>query len=169
MLSTQARGGVSLRDLLPEARFVRAVDVRATSCCTRADRCQSGDVFVAIAAADYDGHDHAAEAVERGASAVLAERLLPVGTPLIVVDDSREALGEICQALVDRPSDMLRTIGVTGTHGKTTASWLLASVLQAADRQVGLLTSVAYSDSHEARRHGQRRRQLRNWPAGWRG
>ena len=150
MLSTQARGGVSLRDLLPEARFVRALDVRATSCCTRADRCQSGDVFVALAAANYDGHDHAAEAVERGASAVIAERLLPVPTPLIIVDDSREALGEICQALVDRPSDVLRTIGITGTHGKTTASWLLASVLQAADRQVGLLNSVAYSDSQES-------------------
>jgi UDP-N-acetylmuramoyl-L-alanyl-D-glutamate--2,6-diaminopimelate ligase len=150
MLSTQARGGVSLRDLLPAARFVRTVDVRATSCCTRADRCQSGDVFVAVAAADYDGHDHIAEAVARGASAVIAERLLPVPTPLIVVDDSREALGEICQALVDRPSDMLRTIGVTGTHGKTATSWLLGSVLQAAQRKVGLVNSIAYSDSHES-------------------
>ena len=152
MLSTEARGGVSLRDLLPAARFVRAIDVRATSCCTRADRCQRGDVFVALAAADYDGHEHAAEALERGASAVIAERLLPVEKPLVLVDDSREALGEICQALVDRPSDTLRTIGVTGTHGKTTASWLLGSVLQAADRQVGLLTSAAYSDSHECAR-----------------
>ena len=147
MLSTEVRGGVSLRDLLTEARFVRAPDVRARSCCTRADRCQKGDVFVAVSSADYDGHEHAAEAIERGASAVIAERLLPVNVPLVVVDDSREALGEICQALVDRPSDTLRTIGVTGTHGKTTTSWLVGAVLHAAERQVGLMTSVAYGDS----------------------
>src|SRR5688500_11236 len=124
MLSTQA--GVSLRDLLPVARFVRSPGVRATSSCTEADQCQPGGVFVAISSDRYDGHEQAAVAVQRGATAVVAERLLPVGVPLVVVDDSREALGEICQALVDHPSDTLRTIGVTGTHGKTVVSWLLA-------------------------------------------
>jgi UDP-N-acetylmuramoyl-L-alanyl-D-glutamate--2,6-diaminopimelate ligase len=147
MLSTQA--GVSLRDLFTAARFLRAPDVRVTSCCTEADRCQPGDVYVAISSDRGDGHELAAEAVQRGATAVVAERLLPVEVPLVVVDDSRQALGEICQALVDHPSDSLRTIGVTGTHGKTVVSWLLASVLKAAGSDAGMTTSIAHSDSLE--------------------
>ncbi len=149
MLSTQTRGGVSLRDLLPAARFLRALDVRVTSCCTQADRCQSGDIFIAVSSAKYDGHEHVAEAVERGASAIIAERMLPVELPLVIVDDSRQVLGEICQALVDHPSDTLRTIGVSGTHGKTIVSWLLTSVLHAAGSQAGMMNSVAFSDSLE--------------------
>lgn len=149
MLSTPARLGISLRELLPQARLLRASDVRVTSCATRADRCQSGDLFVALSTADYDGHEHVAEAIAHGAAAVVAERLLPVEVPLVLVEDSREALGEICQALVDRPGDSLRTIGITGTHGKTTTSWLLASVLQAAGSAAGMLTSAVYSDSLE--------------------
>lgn len=149
MLSTHAPCGVSLRDLIPTARFLRAQDVRTFSCCSEAARCRPGDTFVAIAAGRYDGHDHVAEAILRGATAVIAERLLPVPVPLVVVEDSREAFGEICQALVDRPSDTLRTIGVTGTHGKTMVSWLLASVLKAAGSPPGMMTSAAHSDSLE--------------------
>jgi UDP-N-acetylmuramoyl-L-alanyl-D-glutamate--2,6-diaminopimelate ligase len=150
MLLTSARVGVSLRDLLPSARFLRTVDLRVTSCCTRADRCAPGDLFVAVAGPSEDGHDQAAEAVRRGAAAVVAERLLPVEVPLVLVEDSREALGEICQALVDRPSDGLRTIGVTGTYGKTVVSWLLASVLRAAGCQPGMTTSTTCSDCHSS-------------------
>ncbi len=149
MLSTQQRSGVSLRDLLTDARFVRAADVRVTSCCTDPDQCTPGDLFVALTTPQGDGHDWADEAVRRGAAAVLAERLLPVGVPLIQVDDSREALGEICQALVGHPSDSLRTIGVTGTGGKTVVSMLIAAVLEAAGQRVGVTSSVGYSDSQE--------------------
>ena len=147
MLSTQA--GVSLRDLFSAARFLRAPDVRVTSCCSDADRCQPGDVFIAVDSARGDGHIAAAAALARGAAAVVAERLLPLEVPLVIVDDSRQALGEICQALVDHPSDSLRTIGVTGTHGKTVTSWLLASVLKAAGSHAGMTTSIAHSDSLE--------------------
>lgn len=168
MLSTPARLGISLRDLLPAARFLHAADVRVTSCCTQADKCQPGDVYLAVTGARGDGHERVAEAVERGASAVVAERLLPTTVPLVIVEDSREALGEICQSLVDRPSDSLRTIGVTGTHGKTMVSWLLASVFQAAGSHAGLTTSIACSDSLEctpARQTTPAAPQLARWLA----
>jgi UDP-N-acetylmuramoyl-L-alanyl-D-glutamate--2,6-diaminopimelate ligase len=141
------RAGISLRDVLTSARFVQAPDVRVTACCTSPEECSPGDLFVAVTAANSDGHDWADEAVRRGASAVLAERLLPVSGPQVVVEDSREALGEICQALVGRPSDSLRTIGVTGTSGKTVTSMLVASVLEAAGQAVGVTSSIGYSDS----------------------
>lgn len=141
------RAGVSLRDVLTSAQFVRTSDVRVTACCTKPEEVSPGDLFIAVTAAGSDGHDFADEAVRRGAAAVLAERLLPVGGPQVVVDDSREALGEICQELVGRPSDSLRTIGVTGTSGKTVTSMLIASVLEAAGQAVGVTSSVGYSDS----------------------
>ena len=147
MTPTLERAGISLRDVLTSARFVQAPDVRVTACCTRPEECSPGDLFIAVTAAGSDGHDWADEAVRRGAAAVLAERLLPVGGPQVVVEDSREALGEICQALVGRPSDSLRTIGVTGTSGKTVTSMLIASVLEAAGQAVGVTSSVGYSDS----------------------
>src|SRR3954466_3819655 len=93
------RAGISLRDVLTSARFVRTPDVRVTACCTRPEECNPGDLFVAVTDATSDGHDSADEAAHRGPAAVLAERLLPVDLPQVVVDDSREALGEICQAL----------------------------------------------------------------------
>ena len=166
MLSTHA--GVSLRDLFSAARFLRAPDVRVTSCCTDAARCERGDVFIAVDSPRGDGHERALEAVERGAAAIVAERLLPVEVPLVMVDDSRQALGEICQALVDHPSDSLRTIGVTGTHGKTVTSWLMASVLKAAGSPAGVTTSIAHSDSHQcepARQTTPHAPQLARWLA----
>ena len=96
------RTGISLRDVLTSARFVQTPDVRVTACCTSPEEVNPGDLFIAVTAANSDGHDWADEAVRRGAAAVLAERLLPVGGPQVVVEDSREALGEICQALVGR-------------------------------------------------------------------
>src|SRR6186713_600789 len=84
------RAGISLRDVLTSARFVQTPDVRVTACCTSPDECNPGDLFVAVTAANSDGHDWADEAVRRGASAVLAERLLPVAGPQVVVEDSRE-------------------------------------------------------------------------------
>lgn len=147
MLPTHERAGISLRDVLTSAQFVRTPDVRVTACCTSPEQCNPGDLFVALTDARSDGHDWADEAVARGASAVVAERLLPVTAPQVVVEDSREALGEICQALVGRPGDSLRTIGVTGTSGKTVVSMLIASVLEAAGQTVGVTSSVGYSDS----------------------
>src|SRR5262245_11382849 len=143
------RAGISLRDTLTSARFVQAPDVRVTACCTKPEEVNPGDLYVAITAADSDGHEWADEAVQHGAAAVLAERLLPVRCPQVIVEDSREALGEICQSLVGRPSDSLRTIGVTGTSGKTVTTMLIASVLEAAGQAVGVTSGVGYSDSVE--------------------
>ena len=94
-----------------------------------------------------DGHDHAAEARERGAAAVICERPLPVfDVPQVVVTDSRVAYGRLCQALVGNPSQQLKVIGVTGTHGKTTVARLLSSIFRDGRRPVGTLDSFGYWD-----------------------
>jgi UDP-N-acetylmuramoyl-L-alanyl-D-glutamate--2,6-diaminopimelate ligase len=139
--------GVSLRELLPESQLLGAGDIRVHSCTSDSRRCRPGDLFVALVGANQDGHDFAAEAVARGASAVLANRPLPgLGVPICFVPDTAAAHGLICQALVDHPSRRLRVVGVTGTNGKTTTTHLIAGILSAAGCRLGMLGTLGYCD-----------------------
>jgi UDP-N-acetylmuramoyl-L-alanyl-D-glutamate--2,6-diaminopimelate ligase len=148
MHKAQLQGGaISLRETLPQARFLGSEDLHATSCSADWRACRTGDVFVAVTTADDDGHEHVAEAIERGAVAVVAERLLPVEVPQILVHDSRSALARVCQALAGNPSRELRTIGITGSAGKTVTAMLVASIFEAAGETAGVMSSIGHSDS----------------------
>ncbi len=148
MSVTQQRASVSLGNLFPGARFTQGA-IAARTVCTAADKCQPGDLFVGLLGSDGDSHDDAIEAVQRGAVAVLTERLLPVKVPQCIVPDTREALGRVCQALAGNPTDQLRTIAVVGTRGKTVTSLLIAAMLEAAGDAVGVISSIGLSDSVE--------------------
>ncbi len=137
-----------LAEVLPEGRLIRG-DVRFSSVCSDADRVRPGDVFVPLCTGDADGHEDVSVAVERGAIAIVAERLVVAPVPVCLVEDTREALGRICQAIAGQPSQTMKVIGVTGSHGKTVVSMLLASVLEAAGEAVGVMSSIGYSDSIE--------------------
>ena len=139
--------GIRLYDALPGARIVGDAGVRVLSCCSDSRLCQPGDVFVALMGREYDGHDYAHEALRRGARAVVAERHLPISSPQFLVRDSRVAHGRVCQAFAGQPSQRMRLVGITGTHGKTTAAMLTTAVLEAADQQVGIVSSLGCCDS----------------------
>jgi UDP-N-acetylmuramoyl-L-alanyl-D-glutamate--2,6-diaminopimelate ligase len=138
--------GRSLRQLLPHGLWVGGQDVRFTSCCSEPQRCRPGDLYAALELPGCDGHDHANEAVRHGAVGVIAEHPVPVSVPVCLVPDSREAYGHICQELAGQPSLRLRTVGVTGTHGKTTTSLLIAAVLRATGQRTGVTSSIGYHD-----------------------
>ncbi len=145
--------GVSLRKALADDLTARPRDVRATSCTNDYRQVRPGDVFVALAGAESDGHDDAAEAVRRGAIAVVSERMLPVfDVPQFVVANSRVAYGKLCQALVGNPSQQLKVIGVTGTSGKTTVVRLLASVFNLAGYDAGAIDSLTSWDGLDCQR-----------------
>ena len=142
---------VSLRKLCPGARFFGATDIEVSSVSADSRNVADGDLFAALVGNLTDGHNHIDEALLLGAGAVLAERLVPTdGRPLCVVPDSRVALARICQALANNPSRRLKVIGVTGTNGKTSTSWLIRGILQAAGYRTGLLGTLEYSDGEEA-------------------
>jgi UDP-N-acetylmuramoyl-L-alanyl-D-glutamate--2,6-diaminopimelate ligase len=103
-----------------------------------ARRVRDGSVFFCIRGFGVDGHDWAAEAVARGAIAVVAERPLDVSVPLVVVPDARAALAAASNEFWGRPTEALPVVGVTGTSGKTTTAYLLHSILEAAGRRPGL-------------------------------
>jgi len=133
--------------LAEDLRGARVPNIRATSCTSDWRQVCPGDVFVALAEADQDGHDLAARAVERGAVAVICERPLPLfHVPQFVVTDSRVAYGKLCQALVGNPSRDLQVIGITGSHGKTTVARLLTAIFRAAGASAGTLDSYGYWD-----------------------
>jgi UDP-N-acetylmuramoyl-L-alanyl-D-glutamate--2,6-diaminopimelate ligase len=101
-----------------------------------------GALFFCVPGARFDGHDFAAEAVERGASALVAERRLDVTVPQLVVADARRAMAVAADEFFERPTERLQVAGVTGTNGKTTTAYLLFSILDAAGRSPGLLGTV---------------------------
>ncbi|SEJ91319.1 UDP-N-acetylmuramoylalanyl-D-glutamate--2,6-diaminopimelate ligase [Deinococcus reticulitermitis] len=112
-----------------------------------ADWVTAGDLFVAIRGARFDGHAFIAQAQERGVVAVIGEGL-PAGEtcalPYLKVPDARAALADAACALHGHPSRELRVVGVTGTDGKTTTSWLTRHLLRAAGLKTGLLSTVGY-------------------------
>lgn len=139
----QDGGGIRLSTVLQGAKFLACDDVVVTKCTDVAARCRPGDTFVARMTPRGDGHDEVATAIARGASAVVADRMVATdGLPLCLVRDSSEAHGRIAQALAGDPSRELRLITVAGTSGKTTTSWLAAAVLAEAGHRVGVLTDL---------------------------
>lgn len=106
----------------------------------------SGTVFVAIRGRRADGAAFAADAIKRGALAVVAETPAPPDTqvPWIGTTDARLALAELAALFHGRPSERLTLVGVTGTNGKTTTTYLLSSVFDAAGLPSGRLGTVTF-------------------------
>jgi UDP-N-acetylmuramoyl-L-alanyl-D-glutamate--2,6-diaminopimelate ligase len=135
------RPSVEVRDLAYDARAV-----------------MPGGLFFAVPGEHADGHDFAPEAVERGAVALVVERALDLPVPQVVVTDSRAAMAPAADLFFGEPTRELEVVGVTGTSGKTTTSFLLFAILAAAGRRPGLLGTV------EARVGGERRGVVRTTP-----
>jgi UDP-N-acetylmuramoyl-L-alanyl-D-glutamate--2,6-diaminopimelate ligase len=104
-----------------------------------------GDLFVAMRGERFDGHLFIEEAVEKGAAAVVGERVgLSHRATRVVVQDSREALAQLASFFYGEPARKLTMIGVTGTNGKTTTTFLIKHILERANRPTGLIGTVQY-------------------------
>lgn len=87
----------------------------------------AGDVFLALAGEQFDGHDFIGQAIENGASALIAERAIEADLPQLIVDNSRKTLGDI--AKLHRQQFSLPCVAVTGSCGKTTTKTMIAAIL----------------------------------------
>jgi UDP-N-acetylmuramoyl-L-alanyl-D-glutamate--2,6-diaminopimelate ligase len=101
-----------------------------------------GTVFFCVRGLTRDGHEFAPSAVAAGATALVVDHPLDAGVPEIVVDDVRAAMAPAAAALAGDPTARLRTVGITGTNGKTTTSYLLRQLLEAGGAPTGLLGTV---------------------------
>ncbi len=123
-----------LRDLaavLDGARIDGNADVAIERIVEDSRACAPGDAFVAMRGGRVDGHAFVAQAYERGASAAVVElpSTYPAGRAQVVVGDSRRAGSRIAARFYGEPSHALRVVGITGTNGKTTTSYLVRAVL----------------------------------------
>ena len=102
-----------------------------------------GDIFVALEGGSFDGHQYIAEAVGRGAAAVVGTRpIAEINVPYLKVKDGRLALAQLSAAFYDFPGRELTVIGVTGTDGKTTTVNLIYEILGASAIQAGMISTV---------------------------
>jgi UDP-N-acetylmuramoyl-L-alanyl-D-glutamate--2,6-diaminopimelate ligase len=122
----------------------------------------AGDLFIALRGESFDGHAYLAQALERGAAAFVVEEIpqdLDLGgRPLVIVPDSRRALAPLARSFFGDPASELSLVGVTGTNGKTSVTYLIESILARADRRIGLIGTV------EIRYPGERQRSLNTTP-----
>src|SRR5207302_10319392 len=90
----------------------------------------------------HDGHAFARDALQRGAVALVVERVLELDVPQLIVPDARRAMAQAAVVFFDDPTRRLEVAGVTGTNGKTTTTFLLHSILTAAALRPGLLGQI---------------------------
>ncbi len=140
------------------SRTDHAASVPVTDLAYDARRVTPGALFVCVPGLKTDGHEFAAEAVARGAVALIVERRLELPVPQLLVDDARKAMALAADAFFGHPTRELEVAGVTGTNGKTTTAFLLYSILAAAGQRPGLLGTV------EMRVGGERRAVTRTTP-----
>ena len=112
-------------------------DIEVKGICCNSAQAQPGDVFVAVTGFKTDGHKYIPDAVKKGAVCVVAEHEVDAGVPVIVVENSRAALAKMAHEFYGQPTRNFKLIGVTGTNGKTTVTYLVKAILKAAGEKSG--------------------------------
>lgn len=128
---------------LPVSALVGTPDVDISGIVYHSDAVHPGNLFAAIRGFVHDGHEYAAEAVGRGAAAVLVDHPLhDLPATQIIVPDTRGALAELAAAFYGHPSQHVWLCGVTGTNGKTTTTHLIDAVLRAAGHRSAVIGTI---------------------------
>lgn len=105
-----------------------------------------GDLFVCITGFQTDGHKYAKSAIEKGASVIVAEHMAEgmenSGAAIVITENTRKALALISAAYYDNPSEKINVIGVTGTNGKTTTTYLIKTILDSLGYKTGVIGTI---------------------------
>lgn len=132
-----------LSELLKDVEILDAqgnIDIKVSGIAFNSKEVKPGDVFVCITGFKSDGHEFATDALGKGAVAVIAEKpIADVAATTVIVKNTRYALSCIAAVFYDYPYKKFKLIGVTGTNGKTTTTYLVKSVLENAGQLVGLI------------------------------
>jgi UDP-N-acetylmuramoyl-L-alanyl-D-glutamate--2,6-diaminopimelate ligase len=144
----QVLGRLAEQVLAVPADGATVPNVQVTGVTLRGQNAQPGDLFAALPGGSSHGGRYAADAVASGAVAVLTDAAGVahmgdgVGVPVLIHPDPRSVLGELAATVYGHPSEALRVVGVTGTSGKTTTTYLAEAGLRSADRVAGLIGTV---------------------------
>ena len=140
---------IALKELLKKTEYTidrGSVDKNITKVINDSRKIEEGCLFICIKGANFDGHEAVFTAAEKKAAAVLVEREVSVPEDsemtVIRVADTRYAMAFVSAAYFGDSAEKLTTIGVTGTKGKTTTTYLIKSILEATGRKVGLIGTI---------------------------
>ena len=101
-----------------------------------------GSLFCCLVGEKTDGHNFASMAMEKGASALICQRPLPLNVPQLIVPDGREAMARAAACFYGHPERELTMLAVTGTNGKTSVTYMVKSVAETAGKKVGLIGTI---------------------------
>jgi UDP-N-acetylmuramoyl-L-alanyl-D-glutamate--2,6-diaminopimelate ligase len=141
---------------LPDATIVGDPETRITDVQYDSRLVIPGSLFAALRGGYVDGHTFIESAIDRGASAVLVDRDLDVPVPAIRVPDSRAALSPLAAEFFRHPSRQLKVVGITGTDGKTTTSFLTDAILSHAGTVTGIIGTVSVKIADRVVQHETR-------------
>lgn len=105
---------------------------------------ENNSIFICIKGVNTDGHNYVDDAIKNGCVLVVSEKKLSNEIPHIVVSDTRKAFSILASNFYGNPSKKLKLIGITGTNGKTTTSYLIKSILQTNGKKVGVIGTLGY-------------------------
>lgn len=128
------------------ANVINAADVQITGIAYDSRNVKPGFIFIARKGGAFDSHDFILKALDSGAVAIVAERevedAVDKGAPYVVVPDGRIAMGQAAAAFYNYPSRKVKLVGVTGTSGKTTTTYLIQAIFNASGHKAGLIGTV---------------------------
>ena len=130
---------MKLKDLIKCPENLKDLEITGVTCDSR--KVEKGFAFVCIKGALSDGHDFAKMALEKGASVIIAERDLEIETQ-VVVEDTHKAFATMSANWFSNPAKDLKLIGVTGTNGKTSVTYMLKQILEFFGEKVGLVGTI---------------------------
>ena len=118
--------------------------IEITTLCNDSRKVTEGSVFVCISGAVVDGHNFISDVADKGATAIIVEKEVdaPEGMTVILVEDTRYALALTSAAYFGYPAEELKVIGITGTKGKTTTTYMVKSILEGVGHKVGLIGTI---------------------------
>lgn len=125
-----------------EVRIIGNGETEILSLCSDSRKVAPGALFFCTPGLKMDAHDFAPQAVKSGAVALVVERELPIDVPQVLVESVRLATSYIAADFFGNPAEKMQMIGITGTKGKTTSSFLIKSILEAAGKKTGLIGTV---------------------------
>lgn len=140
-----------LKGVTSTSASVPDVKIRSIHC--RSSEVVPGGLFIAIKGFTADGHDYIDDAVSRGAVAIIAEKKVVVDVPVVVVENARQVLPLLTSRFFGHPAREMTVIGITGTNGKTTTTYIVESILKAAGFLTGVIGTINYrynGVSHDA-------------------
>ncbi len=128
-----------LKDLLIGVQYSGNADIEIKDIVSDSRKVGKASAFVCIKGYETDGHNYAKIAAASGAAVIIAEHETDANCPTVIVKDSRNVMALLCANFYQNPSKEFKLVGITGTNGKTTTTYLIKNILEKAGQKVGLI------------------------------